>query len=206
MKYELVVVGALETNCYLAYDEKTLETAVIDPGADPDKIFAAVSGLGLRPTIVLNTHGHLDHIGANADLTGKFSIPLAVHSKDQPFLASEAPIELSLLLGAKPSPPPSRFLSDGDEVRVGRQTLRVLHIPGHSPGSVGFLCGQILFSGDTLFCGGVGRTDLPGGSWKDLESSIRGKILTLPGQTIVLPGHGPWTTVAEEKRSNPFVA
>ena len=94
---------------------------------------------------------------------------------------------------------------EGDEIAVGRTTLRVIHIPGHTPGSIGFVAGGVLFSGDTLFCGGVGRTDLPGGSWKDLESSIREKILTLPEETVVLPGHGPWTTVEQEKNSNPFL-
>jgi len=205
MKYELVVVGALETNCYLVYDEETRECAVIDPGADHEKIVAAIADLELKPVIVLNTHGHVDHIGANSDIVQKYAVPLAMHAADTDMLKVSDYIELSLLLGARNSPAPDRLLADGDEIAVGRASLRVLHTPGHTPGSIGFVHGGVLFSGDTLFCGGVGRTDLPGGSWKDLERSIRERILTLPEETVVLPGHGPWTTVEQERSSNPFL-
>lgn len=205
MKYELVVVGALETNCYLVYDEETRECAVIDPGADHEKIVAAIADLELKPVIVLNTHGHVDHIGANSDIVQKYAVPLAMHAADTGMLKVSDYIELSLLLGARNSPAPDRLLAEGDEIAVGRTSLRVLHTPGHTPGSVGFVHGGVLFSGDTLFCGGVGRTDLPGGSWKDLERSIRERILRLPGETVVLPGHGPWTTVEQERSSNPFL-
>ncbi len=126
-----------------------------------------------------------------------------MHAADTGMLQVSDYIELSLLLGARNSPAPDRLLAEGDEITVGRTSLRVIHIPGHTPGSIGFVHGGVLFSGDTLFCGGVGRTDLPGGSWKDLERSIRERILTLPEQTVVLPGHGPWTTVEQERISNP---
>jgi glyoxylase-like metal-dependent hydrolase (beta-lactamase superfamily II) len=203
VKFELIVVGALETNCYLVYCEETRDCAVVDPGADPEKIIAAVADLELKPVVVLNTHGHVDHIGANSEIVKHYDAPLAMHAADTGMLQVSDYIELSLLLGARNSPPPDRLLADGDEVFFGRTSLRVLHTPGHTPGSIGFLHGGYLFSGDTLFCGGVGRTDLPGGSWKDLERSIRERILTLPGETVVLPGHGPWTTVAQERESNP---
>lgn len=205
MKYEYVVVGALETNCYLVYCEESRACAVIDPGAEPEKIIATVADLELKPVVVLNTHGHVDHIGANSDIVRKYAVPLAIHGADAEMLKVSDYIELSLLLGAKNSPPPDRLLSDGDEIAVGRTSLRVVHTPGHSPGSVGFVHGGVLFSGDTLFCGGVGRTDLPGGSWKDIERSIRERILGLPGETVVLPGHGPRTTVEKERVSNPFL-
>ncbi len=205
MKYELVIVGALETNCYLVYCEETRACAVIDPGADPEKIVAAIADLELKPVIVLNTHGHVDHIGGNSDIVRKYRVPLAMHAADTGMLQVSDYIELSLLLGARNSPPPDRLLAEGDEIAVGRITLRVMHLPGHTAGSVGFVAAGVLFSGDTLFCGGVGRTDLPGGSWKDLERSIRERILTLPEETIVLPGHGPWTTVEQERNSNPFL-
>lgn len=204
MKYEIVVVGALETNCYLVYCEKSRACAIIDPGAEPGKIIAAVADLELKPALILNTHGHVDHIGANRDMKEKYAVPLYLHAADTNMLEVTEHIEISLLLGAKDSPPPDRLLVDGDEIRVGLSALLVIHTPGHTPGSVGFSAPGILFSGDTLFCGGVGRTDLPGGSWKDLEKSIREKILTLPGNTVVLPGHGPWTTVEQETLSNPF--
>ena len=205
MKYELVVVGALETNCYLVYCEETRACAVIDPGADPEKIISTIADLELKPAIVLNTHGHVDHIGGNSDIVRKYAVPLAMHAADTGMLQVSDYIELSLLLGARNSPPPDRLLAEGEEVAFGRVSLRVVHIPGHTPGSIGFVAGGVLFSGDTLFCGGVGRTDLPGGSWKDLERSIRERILTLPEETIVLPGHGPWTTVEQERSSNPFL-
>ncbi|MCX6570484.1 MAG: MBL fold metallo-hydrolase [Candidatus Aminicenantes bacterium] len=205
MKYELVIVGALETNCYLVYCEETRDCAIIDPGADHEKIILSVADLELKPVIVLNTHGHVDHIGANSEIVRKYAVPLAMHSADTGMLQVSDYIELSLLLGARNSPPPDRLLAEGDEIVIGRTSLRVMHIPGHTPGSVGFVAAGVLFSGDTLFCGGVGRTDLPGGSWKDLELSIREKILTLPEETIVLPGHGPWTTIEQERNSNPFL-
>ncbi|MEW5900989.1 MAG: MBL fold metallo-hydrolase [Acidobacteriota bacterium] len=205
IKYALAVVGPLDTNCYLAYCGETLECAVLDPGAEAERIFPLILELGLNPTLILNTHGHIDHIGANKDVKEKFRIPLAIHGLDSPLLEKVQQFELSFFLGARESPPADRLLKDGDVLTIGKSTLRVLHTPGHTPGSVSFLGDAILFSGDTLFNGGVGRTDLPGGSTKDLEESIRGRILTLPSDTIVLPGHGPWTTVGEEKESNPFL-
>jgi hydroxyacylglutathione hydrolase len=205
MKYELVIVGALETNCYLVYCEETRACAIIDPGADYEKIILSVADLELKPVIVLDTHGHVDHIGANSEIVRKYAVPLAMHPADTGMLQVSDYIELSLLLGARDSPPPDRLLAEGDEIVIGRTSLRVMHIPGHTPGSVGFIAAGVLFSGDTLFCGGVGRTDLPGGSWKDLERSIRERILTLPEETIVLPGHGPWTTIGQERNSNPFL-
>jgi hydroxyacylglutathione hydrolase len=205
MKYELVVVGALETNCYLVYDEETRACAVIDPGADHEKIISTIADLELEPVIVLNTHGHVDHIGANSDIVQKYAVPLAMHAADSGMIKVSDYIELSLLLGARNSPAPDRLLAEGDEIAFGRASLRVIHTPGHTPGSIGFMHPGVLFSGDTLFCGGVGRTDLPGGSWKDLERSIRERILTFPAETIVLPGHGPRTTVEQERSSNPFL-
>jgi hydroxyacylglutathione hydrolase len=204
MKYELIVVGALETNCYLAYGDTSRACAIIDPGAEPEKIFAAVAALDLVPSVILNTHGHVDHIGANRDMKDKYSIPLWIHAADAPMIEVSDHIQLSPLLGAKDPPRPDRLLVEGDTIPVGDESLQVVHTPGHTPGSVVFLGDGILFSGDTLFCGGVGRTDLPGGSWKELDRSIREKILILPGDTLVLPGHGPWTTVEQETLSSPF--
>ena len=206
IQYQLVVVGPLDTNCYLVYCDETRDCAIIDPGADADRIFPMVAEKELKPVLILNTHGHIDHVGANFDVKDKFGVPLCIHALDGPMLEKIQEFELSLFLGARESPPPDRFLNDGDIISIGKSALRVLHTPGHTPGSISFLADEILFSGDTLFNGGVGRTDLPGGSTRDLEASIRDRILTLPPQTIVLPGHGPWTTVGEEKESNPFLA
>ena len=205
IKYALVVVGPLDTNCYLAYCSETRACAIIDPGAEADRIFPLIYELELRPALLLNTHGHLDHIGANRDIKEKFNVPFFIHELDKPLLEQGLQSELSFFLGAKESPPPDRLIQDEERISVGNSVLRVVHTPGHTPGSVSFLGDGILFSGDTLFNGGVGRTDLPGGSTQDLENSIRTRILTLPPETIVLPGHGPWTTVGEEKESNPFL-
>ena len=205
MEYKLVVVGPLETNCYLVYCGETLECAVIDPGAEADRIFPAIVECGLKPVVILNTHGHIDHIGANRDVKDKFGVSLRIHPLDAPLLGKVQQFELSFFLGAKESPPADLPLADGETVAFGRCGLEVIHTPGHTPGSVSFRGHKVLFSGDTLFSGGVGRTDLPGGSTRDLETSIRERILRLPPETIVLPGHGPWTTVGDELASNPFL-
>lgn len=203
MKVQTVVVGPLETNCYLVYCEETRECAIVDPGAEPDRIFLEVSELGVKPVVLLNTHGHLDHIGANRDMKDHYGLPLMIHAADKPMLDSSQNNELRFWLNAKDSPPADGFLEEGREVRVGGSVLRVLHTPGHSPGSVCFLGEGFLLSGDTLFYEGVGRTDLPGGSARQLEESIRTKILTLPDGLDVLPGHGPRTTVGQERNNNP---
>ncbi|MBN2198415.1 MAG: MBL fold metallo-hydrolase [Candidatus Aminicenantes bacterium] len=206
MKYQTVVVGPLETNCYLVYCEETKECAVVDPGAEPDRIFLEISELGVTPVAILNTHGHLDHIGANRDIKDHYGVPLWIHAADTFLLESEQNNELRFWLNAKDSPPADRFLEEGQIIPVGRSSLRVLHTPGHTPGSVCFLGEKFLLSGDTLFCEGVGRTDLPGGSARQLEESIRSKILTLPDELHVLPGHGPRTAIGRERTDNPFIA
>ena len=205
MTYETIVVGALETNCYLVICQETMECAVIDPGAQPEKIFRAVQEAEVQPVILLNTHGHIDHTGANQDIKEHYDVPLYIHAADEDMLVKSHLSELSFLLGAKMSPPPDGFLTDGQRIKIGGSELQVLHTPGHSPGSVCFYQKKFLFSGDTLFNGGVGRTDLPGGSWKELEQSIRTKILVLNEDLTVLPGHGPSTSVGFEKDSNPFI-
>ena len=205
MKYEMLIVGPLETNCYLVYCQDSLECAVVDPGAEADRIFLMIARKNLKPELILNTHGHIDHIGANKDVKEKYNIPLYLHSADSPMLENVQQSEMAIFLGAMDSPPPDNLLNDGDKIKIGKSSLRVIHTPGHSPGSVSFLGDGFLISGDTLFFGGVGRTDLPGGSWKDMESSIKNKILTMPDEMVVLPGHGPSTTVGQEKRANPFI-
>ena len=198
MKYTIIVVGALETNCYLAYCDETRECAIIDPGAQAELIFPEIYDAGLKPTMILNTHGHIDHVGANRDMKDKFGIPVLIHSADAAMLG-KSQLELSLILGAKDSPPADKTFADGDRIKIGNGALRVLHTPGHTPGSVSLLADGFLFSGDTLFFEGVGRTDLPGGSQKQLEESIRTKIMTLPDDLLILPGHGPHTTVGDER-------
>ena len=205
MKYKEVVVGALETNCYLVYCEETLQCAVVDPGAEPERIFLEIAEAELKPVVIINTHGHVDHIGANRDMKDHFGVPLYIHAADSPMLGKIQQLELSLFLGAKNSPPADYLMSDGEEIKIGNSVLRVLHTPGHSPGSVSLLGDGFLLSGDTLFFEGVGRTDLPGGSQKQLEQSLREKVMTLPDETVILPGHGPLTSVGQERVNNPFI-
>jgi hydroxyacylglutathione hydrolase len=175
----------------------------VDPGADPERIFLEIAEAELKPVILINTHGHVDHIGSNRDVKDHFNVPIAIHAADNPMLGITQHLELSLFLGAKDSPPAERFLKDGDVVKIGVSSLRVLHTPGHSPGSIILLDDGFLLSGDTLFLEGVGRTDLPGGSRPQLVKSIREKILTLPDEIVVLPGHGPHTSVGQERVGNP---
>lgn len=205
MKYKEVVVGGLETNCYLVYCEETLQCAVVDPGAEPERIFLEIAEAELKPVVIINTHGHVDHIGANRDMKDHFGVPLYIHAADSPMLGKIQQLELSLFLGAKDSPPADHLMSDAEEIKIGNSVLRVLHTPGHSPGSVSLLGDGFLLSGDTLFLEGVGRTDLPGGSQKQLEQSLREKVMTLPDETVILPGHGPLTSVGQERVNNPFI-
>lgn len=206
MKYTIIVVGALETNCYLAYCDETKACAIIDPGAQSELVFPEIYEAGLKPVMIINTHGHVDHTGANRDMKDKFGVPLLIHAADAALLGKTASLELSLFLAAKDSPPADRTFADGEEIRIGNGALRVLHTPGHTPGSVSLRADGFLFSGDTLFFEGVGRTDLPGGSQKQLEQSIRTKIMTLPDALLVLPGHGPHTTIGDERGNCTFLS
>lgn len=201
----MMVVGALETNCFLVYCEETQECAIVDPGAEGDKIFALISEKAFKPVVILNTHGHIDHIGANRDMKERFNIPLRIHSLDSPMLGETQQSELSFFLQASTSPPADSFFEEGDKIEIGKFSLDVIHTPGHSPGSVSFVGDGFLLSGDTLFCQGVGRTDLPGGNWEEMVSSVKNKIFTLPEEMVVLPGHGPSTSIGREKNTNPFI-
>lgn len=205
MKCETIVVGALETNCYLVYCERTRECVVVDPGADPKRIFRGIAELELNPVLLINTHGHIDHVGANQDIKEHYDTPLWIHAADKLMLENSLQSEIAFLLNARPSPPPDAFLSEDQEISFGESMLKVMWTPGHSPGSVSLLGEDFVLSGDTLFYGGVGRTDLPGGSWGELVNSIKNKIFVLPEDMVVYPGHGPATTVRQEKNSNPYV-
>ena len=202
---EKIVVGALETNCYLVYCEDTLECVVVDPGAEAEKIIQAVVVKQLKPIFLINTHGHIDHIGANKDIKDLYDIPLYIHISDAPMLQSSLQNEMASFLRAKTSPSPDYYLHEGEPLSFGKIKLEVLHTPGHSPGGVCLVGDTFILSGDTLFCGGVGRTDLPGGDWKELEQSIKTKIFTLPEETVVFPGHGPSSSVKQEKNANPYL-
>jgi len=201
LTFKAFQVGLLGTNCYVVYDDDKKEGVLIDPGAYDKRISVFIKDKHLKITWTLNTHGHIDHILGDAD----FGYPVAIHGEDELFL-NDPDKNMAPFIGAKmPKIKASRILKEGDNVEVGAYSLKVLHTPGHTPGGVCFLCGDMLFGGDTLFAESVGRTDLPGGDTDALIRSITEKLFALPDNVRVFPGHGPETTVGHEKRHNPFI-
>jgi hydroxyacylglutathione hydrolase len=207
---ELIVialpVGLIQTNCYIVGCEDTKEGAIIDPGGHPDRILAEVKRLSLAIRYVLNTHAHFDHTDANGAIVEATGARLAIHPQDRPLLEASGGAAI-FGLRADPSPPPDLELHDGDSLEIGNHRFQVLHTPGHTPGHVSFHepKERVLFDGDVLFRRGVGRADLPGGDWQQLLHSIRNVLFALPDDTVVYSGHGPVTTIGEEKRLNPWL-
>ena len=210
MLLESLTVGPLEENCYLVggpASDGIPRCAIVDPGAESDRIFAAVERRRLVPEKILLTHGHVDHIAHCAQVAERYGVGLWVHRADLPYLEGPQWPELESLLGARPCPAPEAFVEEGTDFRLAGLELRVLHTPGHTPGGVCFVheASRTILVGDTLFAGSVGRSDLPGGDWAALERSIQSKLFTLEGDYLLLPGHGPQTTLAVERLENPFV-
>lgn len=210
MHFEILKVGELATNCYVLADESP-DALVIDAGADAASIIGHLDANGLAPTLLVSTHGHADHIGANAGLHERYGdMKIAVGRGDEGAFTSPAR-NMSFFVGRHiTSPPADRLLDEGDVIEFGRWSFRVLHTPGHTPGGISLFVEDLagrpaLFSGDTIFAGSVGRCDIPNASWEDLFEGIREKIFTLPDETVIYPGHGSPTTVGEEKKTNPFV-
>jgi len=198
-------VGPLQVNCYLVGCETTRDALLIDPGSDPDLILKGIAEAGLSVRSIVNTHGHCDHIGANRRLVEETGAELCMHPDDVPLI--ERALEQAALYGLQTtqSPQPGRLLVEGDRVEVGKLSFEVFHVPGHSTGSICLHADGHVFVGDVLFAGSVGRTDLPGGNFEQLIAGIRSKLLVLPDETLVHPGHGPDTTIGREKQVNPFI-
>lgn len=202
-----LVVGMLETNCYLIGCKSSKEAAVIDPGGEEgvDLILKLLQENNFDLKYIINTHGHIDHITGNKALKAKTKALLLIHKLDAHMLV-DTNKNFSIFTGKEIcSPPADRFLEEGDEIILGSLKLTVIHTPGHTTGGISIVLNNIVFTGDTLFAGGVGGTDLPGGSYKDLQKSIKEKLLKLSDDKVVYPGHGPSSTIGRERRTNPYI-
>jgi hydroxyacylglutathione hydrolase len=205
---ESVPVGMLMCNCIIVGDEATKRAIVIDPGDEIEKISALLDKHGLTVAAIVATHGHIDHVGGIAALKALTGAPVMLHEADAPMYENLALQAQWLGVATPPTTQIDKYLSDRQQLEFGKQKLEVLHTPGHSPGSVSFVVPHDLptiFAGDTLFAGSIGRTDLWGGSFDQIIQSIRGTLLPLPDDSIVLPGHGPRTTIGTERATNPFL-
>ena len=208
MILEMLTVGTIFTNCYIVGCSETLEGLIIDPGFDRDseagRVLEKVDQHHLEIKYIVNTHGHPDHTAGNRILKEATGAPILIHELDAPKL-TDASKNLSELFGLRvTSPPADQVLREGDVVRVGKVKLKVLHTPGHSKGSISLLGNKVVFTGDTLFAGSIGRYDFPDASFREIMSSIK-RLAMLPDHVKVYPGHGPTSTIGEEKRSNPFL-
>lgn len=205
MIIKTLAVGPIMANCFVLGCDATLEAAVIDPGDEPDRILLALAESNLTVKLIINTHGHFDHVGANRKLNEVTGAPILIHPLDAPMLNQLADSAAAWGMTADNSPPPDRELQDGDQVSFGKINLKVLHTPGHTPGGISLYTDQEVFVGDTLFAGSIGRTDFPGGSFETLKESIQQKLFALSDDLKVYPGHNQPTTIGVEKRTNPFV-
>lgn len=202
-----LVLGHLATNCYLVSDKRTKQGFILDPDAEPEKILQIIDRQGLTINALVVSHCHFDHLGAVAQLKNKLKIPFLVPQGEKKILG-HAPTTANLWTGQpiKTPPQPDKFLKEGDKVVAGKMKFIVLSTPGHSPAGISLYNQEekILFSGDTLFAGSIGRVDLPGGSEEAMKQSLK-KLTKLPNETLVLPGHGEKTTIGKEKINNPFL-
>ncbi len=204
MIIEKFVVGPLEVNCYVIADEGSKEALIVDPGDEPDRIVEFVKEKGLTVNKIVYTHSHFDHVGGLPELKEATGAELMMHKEELPVY--EAARHMAAFWGYEidPLPKPDVLLSEGDSVTTGNLSFEVLHTPGHSPGGICLYGEGIVITGDTLFAGSVGRTDLEGGNMENLKKSFK-RLMELPEDTQVLPGHGPETTIGQERRFNFFL-
>lgn len=206
IRYKLFcLLPGFDTNCWLVYDDQTSDAVLIDPAAPEEDLLKSIMDQQLKVKYIVNTHGHADHIGGNAFFKQRLNAPVCIHKADANMLINSK-LNLSAYLEVDLSLPQADIeFSDGDKLKLGDHEISVIHTPGHTPGCISLLIDNLLFSGDTLFYHDIGRTDLPGGDYQMILSSVRNKLLTLPDETIVLPGHGPSSTIADERINNPYI-
>ena len=201
-----IVVSALMENVYVVADEESKECIIVDPGAEPDRILSEIDKLGLRVKLIVNTHAHVDHVGAVATVKKRTGALYGIHNKDIPLLKEAASSSIvHMISGFVPPPEPDIELVSGAIIRAGSLMFNVLETPGHTPGGLCFYGHDTVFTGDTLFQGSIGRFDFVGGDGRQLITSIFQELMPLPDETRVLPGHGSETTIGEERQSNPFL-
>lgn len=208
MKIQQLTVGMMDVCCYIVSCEKTGKAAVIDCGGDESKVLAACKKSGLEVLYIISTHGHPDHVCGNGPVQQATGAKIIMHRADAEFFSTEEARSYFAMLGLPESPPADILVEDGDLIHIGEETLTVIHTPGHTPGGICLYNAPDCFCGDTLFAGGVGRTDFPGGSMRELAQSIKERLLILPPETAVWPGHGyggSKSTIGREARSNPYL-
>ncbi|MCS6917056.1 MAG: MBL fold metallo-hydrolase [Chitinophagales bacterium] len=209
VRIQVFVFSDFMENTYVLWDDSR-QALIIDPGCqharERNELKRFIAEQELKPVLLINTHGHLDHVFGNRWVKDTWQVPLVMHRADVFLLENLTATAAFYGLTVDPSPMPDRFLNEGDEVRFGHTVLTVIHTPGHSPGSISLVYDQdFVISGDVLFAGSIGRVDLPGGNYDQLMESITKKLFVLPDAMTVYSGHGPTTTLEEEKRTNPFV-
>ena len=204
MKIKKFEVGPLFVNCYVLYEEDTKEAVIIDPGDEPDLILDFIKEESLSIKYIICTHGHFDHIGAVKEIKEETSAKIILHEKDLEIYRNSPQVAVQFFgIEIDPQPEPDKLIKDEELLKIGDINLKFIHTPGHSPGSISIYTDGYIFTGDTLFAGSVGRTDLIGGSMQVLLNSLQ-KIASLPDETVVLPGHGPKTNIGIERKTNPY--
>ncbi|MCX8150590.1 MAG: MBL fold metallo-hydrolase [Candidatus Bathyarchaeota archaeon] len=201
-------VGRLATNCYIVHCTETKEATIIDPGFDTtqeaEAIFAYINWQGLKPQLIVNTHGHPDHTNGNAAIKQAYNIPIAIHDADKHMLGTTGKPTAYYFGYSTVSPPADKLLHEDDMIHIGKQTLSVIHTPGHTNGSITLKGKTQAYTGDTLFAGSIGRTDFPESNNRLMQQTLK-KLQTLPDNIIIYPGHGPPTAMQQEKQTNPFL-
>ena len=203
-KVHTLVVGRLQTNCYILQSDST--ALVVDPGDEPERILRFLTDIAVKPSRIIATHTHFDHVLGVDSIRDKFQIPFLIHHDDLSMLESmQSRVRQIMDFSVPPPPKVDQFLRDGESIAFGEDRVKVIHTPGHSPGSISLVGPRFVLTGDALFNQSIGRTDLPGGDLDTLVRSITERLFTLDDDTIVYPGHGPETSIGDEKLANPFV-